>query len=251
MENESNIPTKISTVPTNIIIDTKQRSWWNSLTDGQRKFVTSFSIVLGVSVIGLISFYFAKRKVQQINSKKEQSNSFGSDNHATWAKQFRQAFDNDGWWGTDVPLVRQTMRAIPSKEDFYKVQQSYKKMYKGANLITRMSDELTSLEYQEMLAIKNSKPDKAKGSSNAKILDPVGWAKRFHSAVNYVWMGFMTGTDEEAIIAVFQEIPTKYAFYDTARAYRKLYSVSLWADLDGDLDWTLDWRALLNKKPLK
>ncbi|MBI1836439.1 MAG: hypothetical protein HYR91_04150 [Flavobacteriia bacterium] len=253
MESVSNTPKKktYKVAPTSIIIDTKQRSWWNSLTDGQRRFVTSLSITLGVSIIAITAFYFAKRKVQEINAKKEQSKSFGKDNHATWAKQFRQAFENDGWWGTDVPLVRQTMRAIPSKEDFYSVEQSYRKMYKGASLIEEMSDELTKLEYQEMLAIKNAKPSKSNGTQTLKIYDPVGWAKRFHSALDYSWLGFMSGTDEDAIVAVFQEIPTQKAFWATANSYNKMYSVHLWDDLDGDLDWSLDWRALLKKKPKK
>lgn len=242
-------PRKVDVATTNIVLDNNQRSWWNSLTDGQRQFVAMTSVVLGISLIGLIAFYFAKREVKKARAKKEQTISFGKDKHATWAKQFKQAFDNDGWWGTDVPLVRRTMRSIPSKEDFSKVHESYKKMYKGANLIEDMSDELTKEEYQEMLAIKNSKPTNAKGSEKAKIYDPVGWAKRIHAAVSYSWFGFLPGTDEEAIEAVFQEIPTKRAFYDTGKAYRKLYAASMVADLDGDLDWSLDWRALLNKKP--
>lgn len=233
-------------------IDTNRRGWTGSLTEGQRKFVNTVLIGLGVTGIGVLAFWLAKRQVQKIQSKNEQNKSFGSDRHATWAKQFKQAFDNDGWWGTDVPLVRQTMRAIPSKEDFKKVQESYKRMYKGANLIYRMSDELTKMEYQEMLAIKNAKPEKlAEGTKPPKINDPYGWARRINSAVNYTWLGFMSGTDEEAIKAVFQEIPTQRAFYHTAVAYRKLYGVSIYADLDGDLDWSLDWKAIIKKKPTK
>ncbi|MBI3238615.1 MAG: hypothetical protein HYZ43_07235 [Flavobacteriia bacterium] len=236
---------------TNIIVDSSQRSWWNSLSDGQRKFIATLSVILGVSLISLIAFYFIRRQIRNIRSENVQNKSFGVDKHATWAKQFKQAFDNDGWWGTDVPLVRQTMRAIPSKEDFYNVQKSYKLLYKGANLIEDMSDELTKLEYEEMLAIKNAKPAKSKGSENHKIYDPTGWAKRIHAALNYTWVGFLPGTDEEAIKAVFQEFPNQNAFYATAKVYRKLYAVSLWTDLDGDLNWSLDWRALLKRKPKK
>jgi len=249
MEGGSVQEKRVDVATTNIVLDSHQRSWWNSLTDGQRRFVASASIVLGVSLITLIAFYFAQRQVKKIQAEKQQTVSFGKDKHATWAKLFKQAFDNDGWWGTDVPLVRSTMRSIPSKEDFSKVQVSYKKMYKGANLITDLSDELTKEEYQEMLAIKNSKPSAAKGSEGVKIYDPTGWAKRIHAAVSYTWFGFMPGTDEEAIEVVFQEFPTKKAFYETAKVYRKLYATSLVGDLDGDLDYSLDWRALLKKKP--
>lgn len=250
MENEGAMERRAyEPMTTKIVLDSNERSWWNSLSDAQRRFVASASIVLGVSLIVMIAFFFAQRKVRKIQAKKQQSISFGKDKHATWAKLFKQAFDNDGWWGTDVPLVRSTMRSIPSKEDFSKVQESYRKMYKGANLIEDMSDELTKEEYQEMLAIKNAKPTSAKGSEGFKVYDPIGWSKRIHAAVNYTWIGFLPGTDEEAIEAVFQEFPTKKAFYDTAKAYRQLYATSLVGDLDGDTDWSLDWRAILKKKP--
>ncbi len=248
MKREAQIE-RYGTPTANILVDTNHKSWWNSLSDGQRRFVASLSIILGVSIVALIAFYFAKRSIQNARAKQEQNQSFGKDLHATWAKQFKQAFDNDGWWGTDVPLVRQTMRSIPSKEDFTKVQESYRIMYKGANLIEDMSDELTKLEYQEMLAIKNAKPSNAKGSENVKVYDPEGWARRIHAAVNYSWIGFMPGTDDDAIMAVFQEIPTQTAFWETYHAYKRIYSLNMVNELDGDLDWSLDWRALLNKKP--
>lgn len=250
MKREAQIQ-RYGTPTANILVDTNHRSWWNSLSDGQRRFVASLSIVLGVSVIALVAFYFARRSVQNARAAKQQNQSFGVNKHATWAKQFKQAFDNDGWWGTDVPLVRQTMRAIPSKDDFAKVQESYRLMYKGANLIEDMSDELTKLEYEEMLAIRNSKPQAAKEGTVVKVYDPEGWARRIHAAVNYSWIGFLPGTDEDAIKAVFNEIPTQTAFWQTHAAYKRIYALNLVNELDGDLDWSMDWRALLHKKPKK
>jgi hypothetical protein len=235
---------------TRIVVDQDQHRMWNSLGEGQRKFFASFALILGVSAVTIAAAYLAYKQVQKVRANKEETKSFGKDKHATWAKQFKQAFDNDGWWGTDVPLVRQTMRAIPSKEDFEKVQQSYRVLYKGANLILDMSDELTKTEYEEMLAIMNGKAAKAKGATS-KVYDPTGWAKRIHAAVNYTWFGFLPGTDEDALTAVFQEFPTQQAFYNTAAVYKRLYSVSLWDDLDGDTNWSMDWRALLKKKPKK
>lgn len=238
---------------TNIIVDSKQRSWWNSLSEEQRNFIATLSIVLGVSVVALIAFYFIRRQIRIVRSNKTQTKSFGADKHATWAKQFMQAFANDVWWGmgTDESLIRQLMLAIPSQEDFDKVAVKYSLLTKGGNLITDMSDELSSTEYQEMLAIKSSKPKKAKDAkAGARIYDPKGWAKRVHAAVNYYW-GFMPGTDEEAIVAVFHEFPNQKAFYATAYEYKKFYGTSIWTDLDGDLDYSLDWRALLKKKPKK
>jgi len=249
MKSEANIARRSEPKSTQIILDNKQRSWWNSLSDGQRRFVASLSIILGVSIIGLIAWFFINRKVKATRASKVQTQSFGSDKHATWAKQFMQAFDNDLWWGmgTNEELIRQVMRSIPSKEDFTTVAAKYKIMTKGSNLVTDISSELSSTEYDEMMAILGSKPEKAKGAENYVINDPKGWAKRLHAAVNY-YSGWFPGTDEDAIKAVFQEFPNKQAFYNTAGAYRKLYGVSLWTDLDGDLDWSMDWRALIKKK---
>ncbi|WP_343636285.1 hypothetical protein [Fluviicola sp.] len=251
MESEANIKKLDQTVTPLIVESPQKQKLWNSLSDGQRRLFAS--LIAGGVVVGVawLIIWLVDRKVKKYRANLEENKAFGADKHATWAKQFKQGFDNDGWWGTDVPLVRQTMRAIPSKEDFKKVQDSYRVLYQGANLIADLSDELTKTEFEEMLAIKNSKPEKAKGASSVKIYDPTGWAKRIHAAINYNWFAFIPGTDEDAIKAVFMEIPTQRAFYATATVYLKLYGNHLWDDLDGDLNWSMDWRALLKKKPKK
>lgn len=237
---------------TKIVVQTDNKEgWWNSLSTGTKRVVATFAALAGMSLITYIAYLYAKKVVRDKRAKEEEKKSFGNDKHATWAKLFKQGIDNDGWWGTDVPLIRQTMRDIPTQEDFNKVVVSYAKMYKGANLIADLTDDLTKLEYQEMMAIKNGKPKTAKDNTGKRIYDPTGWAKRIHAAVNYTWFGFLPGTDEDAIKAVFQEFPSRKAFYDTATSYRKLYAVSLYSDLDGDLDWSWDWRAALKKKPPK
>lgn len=251
MESEANSRKLDQTVTPLIVTAPEKQKLWNSLSDGQRKLFAS--LIAGGVVVGVawLIIWLVDRKIKAYRSNLEENKSFGANKHATWAKQFKQGFDNDGWWGTDVPLVRQTMKSIPSKEDFKKVQDSYRVLYRGANLIADLSDELTKTEYEEMLAIKNSKPEKSKGSSTVKIYDPTGWAKRLHAAMSYTWVGFLPGTDEDAVRAVFQEIPTQRAFYATATVYLKLYGAHLWDDLDGDLNWSMDWRAILKKKPKK
>ncbi|ASS47618.1 MAG: hypothetical protein A3D31_17490 [Candidatus Fluviicola riflensis] len=239
--------------PTQIVVSNgnEKKGVWRSLKDEDRsRFAKWIALgIVGVCAAGAI--WLIDRKVKKVRARAEENKSFGKDKHSTWAKQFRQAFDNDGWWGTDVPLVRQTMRAIPSKTDFEKVQNSYKTQYEGANLIHDLADELTKTEYEEMLAIKNAKPQTSKSGVAPKVYDPEGWAKRLHAAMSLTWFGFMPATDEEAIEAVFQEFPNQQAFYNTAAKYKKMYGVSLWTDLDGDLDWSWDWRAELKKKPKK
>lgn len=231
-------------------LDSRQQTWWSSLPLWERRLVASLALLAGVSLLSYVAFLFVQRQIRKARAEKEQTASFGTDKYATWAKQFKQAFDNDGWWGTDVPLVRSTMRAIPTKDDFTKVQESYKRMYKGANLIVDMSDELTRMEYQEMLAIRSAKPKNTEDKSIRRF-SPSSLARRFYAALNYTWLGYLPGTDEAAVKSVFHDIPSQQAFKDTAYVYRKDFGTSLRTDLDGDLYWTLDWRALLNKKPAK
>ena len=239
-------PQKPST--TQIVLDQQKRSWWNSLTDKQRQTIASLAIVLGISLVAIIAIKFASNQVKEVISNKEENNSFGAKEHSTWAKQLRNGFDNDGWWGTDEVMVRQVLKEIPSQEDFQKVQTSYKKLYKGDNLIEDMTSELKTSEFNEMLAIIQSKPKKA-SDAGSPIYDPHGWAKRLYNALDYAWIGLFWGTDEDAILAVFSEIPTQKAFNETAQVYSVMYGTSLADDLDGDLDWSMDWRVKIKKKP--
>ena len=233
---------------TQIVLDQQQRSWWNSLTEKQRQTIVSFAIVLGISVVALIAIKFASNKFRNVIANKEENSSFGEKQSTTWAKQLKMAFDNDGWWGTDEGAVRRVLTAIPSQEDFQKVQVSYRKLYKGSNLIEDLTDELKATEFNEMLAILQSKPQKAK-DAGAPIYDPHAWAKRLYNAMSIYYAGFIPGTDEDAIRAVFNEMPSQQAFQDTKEAYQELYATSLEEDLDGDLDWSMDWRGIISKKP--
>lgn len=252
MKNElldQNLPAVQSqTAPQTVVVASKQQRVWNSIGEKEKRLYASL-IAAGVTVT-IVGFavWLTYRKLKQIRADHAQSRSFGDNKHDTWAKQFQQAFDNDGWWGTDVAMVRRTLKAIPSKDDFKTVSEKYSVLTQGRNLITDMTDELTKTEYEEMLAIKNALPQTSKTGSAAKIYDPYGWAKRIHAAVNYTWFGFLPGTDEEAIEEVFSEIPSQKAFYQMAGVYKKLYHTSVWTDLDGDTDFSLDWRALLKKK---
>jgi hypothetical protein len=252
MKNQTNIQTIPQNQPvTNIVLDKEKQSWWNSLTDKQRQAIVSFAIILGISVVSVIAIKFASNKIRNIVANNAENSSFGEKQHSTWAKQLKMAFDNDGWWGTDENAIRQVLRAIPSQEDFQKVQTAYRKLYKGRNLIEDLTDELKATEFNEMLAILQSKPERARDAKEGAIYDPHAWAKRLYNAMSIYYAGIFPGTDEDAILAVFSEMPSKKAFQDTEQAYQSLYAVSLADDLDGDLDWSMDWRAIINKKPIQ
>ena len=234
---------------TPLITDYNQRSWWQSLPQKQRDIIVGTAIFLGISVLALIAIKYGYHKYKQIVGNKTESKSFGEDIHATWAKQLIMAFENDGWWGTDVEAVRKVILDIPSKEDFVKVQKAYKDLPNGGNLVEDLTDELKATEFNEMLAILQAKPEKS-SDAGVPIYNPYAWATRLYNAVRITYMGF-PGTDEAAIRAVFAEMPSQQAFTDTEQAYGELYpsAATLEEDLDDDLRWTMDWRAIIEKKP--
>ena len=114
--------------------------------------------LIGIGIVGG-GIFFGKKLVLKGVANREEKKSFEDGTPATFAKQIKMAFDNDGWWGTDTEKLRSTLREIPSKQVFLKVQESYKKLY-NSNMITDMSDELQTTEYNEMLQIIAQKPDK-------------------------------------------------------------------------------------------
>ena len=229
---------------------TKESSWWSSLTPSQRNIVSWTAITLGISLVAALGIFFAKKVVQKKVSDKEEDKSLGDNNHATWAKQIKNAFDNNGWWGTDEELLRRTLRAIPSKEDWSDVKKSYSKIYKGANLVRDMTGELKQTEYDEMLAIINSKPATRKDVKPGQvILDYKGWARRLHAALSYNWLGLFWGTDEDAVKAVFMEIPSQKSFKITGYHYDKMFGSNMVWDLKADMDNYANYYKIIKRKP--
>ena len=191
--------------------------------------------------------------IRKARSNNEEMKTYMEGSEAAFAKQIKMAFDNDMafGWGTDEEKLRATVRAIPSKEAFVKVIKSYQKLY-NRSMMRDMQEELTSSEYNEVLAIIAAKPDK--GST---LLPPqlsgaqyLSWAKRLKAAFDITYWGF-PGTDEDAIKAVFMEIPTQAAFAETGRYYQKEFGRSLASDLNSELEfWEKgDMMAIITNKP--
>ncbi len=194
--------------------------------------------LLGMVVLGG-SFFLGRSLIRKARADSEEKKSYEEGNEAAFAKQLKMAFDNDMWfgWGTDEAAIRKTLQAVPSKDVFRKVINSYQKLY-ARSLMKDMQDELTSTEYNEMLAIINAKPD-----SGNKLLTPMlsqnqylSWAKRLKAAFDITY-GPFPGTDEDAIKAVFMEIPTQAAFGQVALAYKKEYNDDLMKDLQSELEF--------------
>ncbi|GAB5419168.1 MAG: hypothetical protein Crog4KO_06760 [Crocinitomicaceae bacterium] len=232
------------------VSEKKKNSWWSSLTPTQHSIITWTAITLGVSLVAAGGIYFASRFVRKKIAKTESSKSFGKDKHATWAKQIKNAFVNDYKPGTDEELLRRALREIPTKQDWEKVKKSYAKQNKGAVLTNDMNGELSATEFVEMLAILDSKPknDKVKGIQ-LTVRHFKNWAKRLRAAISYQWMGAFWGTDEDAVKAVFQEIPSQKAYKITKYHYKKLYGTSMVADLRADMDDFADYYRIIKRKP--
>jgi len=215
------------------------------------KEIITYSL-LGVVVLGG-SFFIGRRLVRKVRSDSEEKKTYEEGNEATMAKQLKMAFDNDMWfgWGTDEEAIRKTLQAVPSKEVFRRVINSYQKLY-ARSLMKDMQDELTSTEYNEMLAIIAAKPDRGN-----KVLPPalsvnqyLSWVKRLRAAFNITY-GPFPGTDEDAIKAVFMEIPTQAAFGQVALAYKNEYNDDLMKDLQSELEFyeIVPMMNIIAKKP--
>jgi hypothetical protein len=209
---------------------------------------------LGLVLLGG-SFFIGRSIIRKARATSEEKKTYQEGNAATYAKQIRMAFENDMWWGwgTDEETLRRTIRAIPSKDEFRKVINSYQKLY-ARSMMADMQDELTTAEYNEMLAIIAAKPENGTAPVQIQLTSTqvLAWAKRLKAAFNVNTWGIIPyGTDEDAIKAVFMEIPTQAAFWETAKAYKIEYESDLIADLRSELElW--EWSAimgLIEKKP--
>ena len=201
--------------------------------------------LLGVVVVGG-TIYIGRKIILNKIANREENKSFEDGTSATSAKQIKMAFENDGWPGTDTEALRDTLRDIPSKDEFAKVIKSYQKLYNG-NLIKDMSDELQTTEYNEMLQILAAKPEK-KGQAPSPVAY-TAWAKRMKAAFDKEY-GFFGGTDAEAIIAVFNEIPTQTAFVKVALEYKRLYGTNMLEDMKSESEFGQydDWMKIITAK---
>lgn len=186
-------------------------------------------IVLGGAVI------IGRKLVLQAKSNNEEQKTYEDGSAAAIAKQIKMAFDNDGWWGTDKNALRQAIRSIPSKADFVQVMTSYNRLYSRA-MMRDMQEELKSTEYNEMLAIIAAKPDKTGVVQQLGYEQYLSWAKRLNAAFN-IYYGFIPGTDEEAIKAVFLEIPSQAAYAEVAAVYKQTYGTDLVSELKSELEF--------------
>ncbi|MBK7763667.1 MAG: hypothetical protein IPI46_09880 [Bacteroidetes bacterium] len=204
----------------------------------QKKGMSNREIVLySMGSILLVggTFFVGRKLVRDAVKKHEENNSVEDGSIASYAKSIKMAFDNDGWWGADEQALRTTLISIPSKQTFNDVAKSYQRLY-NKSLMTDMQSELSISEYNEMVSIINGKAE----NKNSKVVNYSKqyetWARRLKSAFDKSY-GFIPGTDEEAIKAVFIEIPTQSAFAQVGTAYQLLYNTNLITVLKSELEF--------------
>ena len=218
----------------------------NSIVPYQNQVVNSntggFSLKekIQYSLAGIIiaggAFLIGKNLIKKALSKNEQSKTLDDGNAPTYAKQIKMAFHNDGWPGANVKALRQILRDIPNKSDFKKVMVSYQRLY-NSSLLADMQGALKSTEYNELLYIVSAKPDNGTSNNTTLSQEQINdWAKRLKSAFDMTY-GPIPGTDEEAIKAVFLEIPSQAVFNSVAVAYKALYGNDLTTDLKSELEF--------------
>ena len=193
--------------------------------------------LLGLVVLGG-SFIVGRKFVREARSISEQKKTYQEGNAPAYAQQLKMAFENDNnfGWGTNEEAVRKAVRAIPSKDEFKKVIVSYQRLY-ARSLMADLKSELETSEYNEMLAIIGSKPDKIISGYSLQIGQQqyLAWAKRLKAAFDLSY-GWFPATDEEAIKAVFIEVPTQSAFEQVAKIYQAEYGNNLISDLKNELE---------------
>lgn len=226
--------------------------WYSKLTPRQQSIVSWIGIGVGVSLVATLAGLAARKVFRDLRAKNEEVKSFGTDDYATWAKQIYKSLKLDTWTGlgTDEQLLRRTIRSIPTQEDWNKTIQSYKRMYKGRSMTKDIAGDLSSTEYNEMIAIVNSKPrtEKEIGKPNRDLLR-INWAKRIYAALNYQTWGFMWGTDEDAIKAVFMEYKAQEDYWGTKKKYYIIYGTNMFKDLKDDMDDIGSYLKIVWRKP--
>lgn len=204
-----------------------------------------YSLLAAAGLTGLV--VLGKKLIDNHISGKAHAKSFEEGTPETIAKQIKMAYENDGYWGTDTEALRRVLTNITSRDELDKVFKAYKKEY-GSNMYYDMSDELQSTEYNEMIQIIAAKPQRNGEAPTANQF--TAWAKRLKAAFDKSY-GFLPGTDEEAIRAVFNEIPTQAAYINVGKAYYKEYGTNLTDDLNSELEiWEYsDYMKIILAKP--
>ena len=202
-------------------------------------------IGVGAAIVVGLGIRFAVQAVKQKRSDKAETKSFTEGSPETTAKRINMAFDNDGWPGTNTKDLRDIVTRVKSLQEWDQIVAAYKNLY-DKDLNRRIESELQSSEFKEFLAIKGAKPAKTGQKPSGEAVYR-SWAIRLKAAFDKTY-GPFPGTDEEAVNAVFAEIPTQRAFINVGKAYNREFRGSDFIkDLKGDVDYDHYMKIILRK----
>jgi hypothetical protein len=241
MDNQNQIePIQYQSASANTTMQTASGDW--TMRDKLIFGLFAFTVLGG-------SIWFVQRFVFNYFKDKEANKGFEDGSAAAIARQIKMAFDNNGYWGTDEDALRAALKTVKTQEHWKDIVASYKKQY-NQNLLSDISDELQTSEYNEMMNIITAKPSKDKKAKT--VNNYTAWARRIKAAFDKTYMG-IPGTDETALLSVFNEVPTRAAFQLTGEAYKKEFGTNIIEAMQSEAEFGQfeKWMSIIIKKPKK
>ncbi len=199
--------------------------------------------VLGATGLALTGVVIVQA-VRQRAARKSDAKSFEVGSPASYAKQIHNAIDNKHWWSSEMmDTIRGIYREFKNDAELKAVQAEYRIQNPKHELNTDLSAALSPGQLTELLQIMAGKAEPGQPLTDAQFK---AWATRINAAV----VG--AGTDEEAIKAVFLEIPTQTVYGQIALAYYQKFGATLEDDLLGDLEvWEYpQFMSIIHSKPI-
>jgi hypothetical protein len=214
-------------LPDNIVIETTPQG------NATKWKVIGFSL----GAVGLVvTYFYIRKKILQRRADEEEKKALDEGEPALYAQQIKMAFENDGygWWRSDIAMLRQIIEDIPSKQMFRQVNDSYTRLFPGRSMIRDMKINLKSTEYDDIRLLVAAKPETA--VIDTHDIQYKRWARRLRDAFNLHY-GWYNSNDNEAVEAVFNEIPSKHAYKKVVIAYKTLYHRDLESDYKSEVLW--------------
>lgn len=202
--------------------------------------------LIGVAGAGLTLWLLSKmyRNIRSGIVEKKSMNTGGEENTAI--RIYKALYDSIT--GTNEEELRRLLSAVRSQVEWRKIGDAFHGKY-SKYLMTALEEELSTTEFNEMNAIINSKPEN-EGETVASEILIANWAKRLNDAVNLWYGNLIPATDEDAIKAVFMEIPTQRIYAQVAGKYEADFGTKWIDDLKGDMDDWEDYMKIILAKPL-
>lgn len=160
-------------------------------------------------------FLLGRRFVRKTKKTSSDAKSFESGSPEAIASQIKLALENKNRFGINLTQLRRILISIPSTSQMQAIRKAYFNQYQSL-MNDDIKNKLSLSEYDEVLAIMDGKPEKS-----GKVPTAVqyrAWARRLDAAFRKTFSVF-SDTDEEAITAVFVEVPSQQAFIEVAKSY--------------------------------